>query len=230
MYFISFNMGLLKSNRIYAYPHFLDKIIDDGDVCIDLGANLGYFSVLFSKIVGESGKVHSVEPVKPILSVLRKNTRACKNVTIHPYALGTENKKIKLGNNSVTKRGFIESGSHFVLEDNSNAETEFDAEMRSGKELFANLDKLDFIKCDVEGYEEIVIPELEELIMKFEPMLLLETWNEARTNMLKFFHERNFESYILIDGWLHPSGDIHNRDILFIPKSRLKRVSKYLAK
>ena len=42
LYLWSFNWGFLKNNRLYDYPYFLDKLVKEGDVCIDIGANLGY--------------------------------------------------------------------------------------------------------------------------------------------------------------------------------------------
>lgn len=52
---------------------------------------------------------------------------------------------------------------------------EFEAEMRRGSVLFADLPKIDFIKCDIEGYEGVVIPELRPLIERHLPTVLIET-------------------------------------------------------
>ena len=233
MYLISFDLGLLKKNRLYDYPYFLDKILKQGDTCIDIGANLGYLSIPMAKAVGTEGKVYSVEPVKPMLAVLRKNTKKFQNIEIYPYALGTENKSIKLGNNSVQKQGFIASGSHFVLDhnitDDENAEIEFNAEMKKGSELFANLNRLDFIKCDIEGYESIVIPELEQLILKFTPTVLLEARDQSRIDMLAFFEERRYKAFIIENEKLYPANKDQFWDILFIHEDKLDTVSKYIA-
>ncbi len=232
-YLLSFNLGLLKNNRLYDYPYFFDKIVGEGDVCIDIGANLGYISVPLAKIVGDQGKVYSVEPVKPILSVLRRNTKGFNNIEIYPYALGTENKRIKLGNNTVHKQGFIASGSHFILDknitDDSSAEIEFDAEMKIGSELFAHLDKVDFIKCDIEGYESIVIPEIEDVISKFNPVVLVEARDESRVQMLDFFEKHNFKAFILDKEKLYPANKDQFWDILFIPQEKLDKFSQYIA-
>ncbi|MFT7156477.1 MAG: FkbM family methyltransferase [Parvicella sp.] len=233
-YFVSYNSGVLKKNRLYAYPYFLEKIIKKDDVCIDIGANLGYISVVLSKQVGDKGKVYAVEPVKPMLAVLKKNTKGMKNVEILPYALGSENKPIKLGNDSVERDGFIASGSHFVLDKNTaqteTADVEFDAEMRIGTELFADLDRLDFIKCDIEGYEIIVLPQLEPVIMKFKPTVLVECDGENRIKLMQFFKERGFEALVLDgEGKLHPAKEDETWDILFVPEEQKVRVAEYLA-
>ena len=233
LYFVSFNMGLLKKNRLYDYPYFLDKVVSNGDVCIDIGANLGYITVLLSRLSGSGGKVYAVEPVIPILSVLKSNTKNLKNVEIYPFALGEENKKIKLGNNTKKQKGFIASGSNFVLEQSSETDSttdvEFDAEMKKGSELFNNLDRLDFIKCDIEGYEVVVIPEMEPVILKFNPIVLIEARRQNRIQMLDFFASHKYHAFVLNNGKLHPAKKDEYWDILFVPQNKLEKVSKYIA-
>ena len=234
LYFLSFNTGLLRINRLFDYPYFLDKLINKGDVCLDIGANLGYFTVPFSKIVGAPGKVYAVEPVKPVLSVLKRNTRNLKNVEIYPFALGKEDKRTSLVNNVIKTKGFIATGSYFISDQNlaeaKNAEIEFDAEMKKGSELFAHLDRLDFIKCDIEGYEVIVIPELEPVILKHHPIVLIESRRESRIQMLQFFKKHNFSAFVLKNGELFPAQKDEFWDILFVPQDKLNRVSRYIAK
>lgn len=228
MYFLSFNLGFLKNNKTYAYPYFCEEILKKGDVCIDIGANLGYMSVPFSKYVGPKGKVYSVEPVKPVLSVLRRNTKSCKNIEILPFALGSENKLIQLGNNSINTKGFMSSGSHFVLDKGVNTDIVFDTEMKKGSEVFQALTRLDFIKCDIEGFEVIVIPEIKPLLLKFEPIVLVETKGSSRKTLLQFFNNINYNSYVLRDGVLHLTTESETIDVLFVPHSKLNQIEKFL--
>ena len=229
MYFLSFNLGLLKGNRYYDYPIFLNKIVKQGDVCIDIGANLGYLTVVLSKLAGVKGKVYAVEPVKPVLSALKKNTKHLKNVEVLPFALGDDNKLIQLGNNSIKNSGYLGSGSHFVLEKDADAEIVFEAEMRKGSELFGHLNKIDFVKCDIEGYEMVVIPEMEQIINKFKPILLIESLKEKRKQMLAFFKERNYNGYILNNKEiLYPAKEDEHWDMFFIHNDKMKVVEKYL--
>lgn len=227
MYFASFDAGLLRKNRTYDYPYFLEKIIQKGDVCIDIGANLGYLSVIFARLVGETGKVYSVEPIKPILAVLRKNISQFPQVEVLPYALGTESKSIKLGNNTFDKKGFMASGSHFVLAKEEVAGIEFEAEMRQGSQLFANLNKLDFIKCDIEGFETVVIPEIKPVILKFKPLVLVESNGEDRKQMLLFFEEIGYLGFVVNEEKLYPAKLDEKWDILFVPKEKMGEVGEF---
>lgn len=69
----------------------LYRLIQKGDTVLDVGANIGYFSVLMASCVGESGRVYSFEPNPQILHTLKQNTSAWKNLTVMPWALSEAN-------------------------------------------------------------------------------------------------------------------------------------------
>ena len=221
LYLIAFRMGLLKNSLEYAYPYFLHKIIKPGEVCIDIGANLGYMTTLYSRLVGKEGKVYAVEPVQPMLNALRANTKGMDNVEILPYALGEENKSIQLGNSSVRKQGFMASGRHEIITANADTDIRFEATMKRGSELFGQLNKIDFIKCDIEGYETVVIPEIKPIITQHRPILLIESRGDDRIMMMQFFRELNFQSFIIEDNRLIPASPDDYLDILIIPEEKL---------
>jgi FkbM family methyltransferase len=54
----------------------------------DLGANIGYFSVIAAALVGENGHVHAFEPMPHNLDRLRRNLAPFHWATTHPYAVG----------------------------------------------------------------------------------------------------------------------------------------------
>lgn len=223
LYFFSYRTGLLRKNPGIQYPYFLKKVIKRGDVVIDIGANLGYYTCLMARWVGSVGKIYAVEPVEPIRNVLRRNARKFKQVEILPYALGTENKPIMLGNDSLKKNGYVATGQHFVMDGMATAdepEVTFNAEMRRGSELFGDLARLDFIKCDVEGYEAFIIPEMKEVIRKHKPVLLIETGGENRTKIISVLQELNYVPYILKEQKLYPLQTADTDDILFVNRDK----------
>ena len=127
-----------------------------GDTAIDIGANLGYYARTLSRLAGGVGRVYAVEPVPPILSVLRRNLRRCRNVEILPYALGTEDKAVTMANDSARATGYFGTGQNFVNDGGTSAAAEFPARMRRGSELFAGLGRLDFIETGGENRPQIV--------------------------------------------------------------------------
>lgn len=235
-YFLSYDLGLLKKKPLYKYHYFLKSVIKKNDVIIDIGANLGYFSLYFSRWTGRDGIVYAVEPVESVRKVLTKNAKNLKNIKIIPYALGEFNKDIEIVNTSRGAKGFIASGSNFVMDGTKEVNDEnidkFNAVMRKGSELFSGLSKIDFIKCDVEGYETNIIPEMESLLKKHEPLMLIETRRENRIIMQNFLAGFGYTGYVLENGKLHLSTSLKEKeedDILFIPKSKISSYSGFLA-
>ncbi len=172
-------LGLLKNK--YPELFYLETIIKPGDICIDIGANVGYYSVFLSKYVTQSGRVYSVEPVPLFAKVFLKNTynHALNNITLYQTALGAENKKITMG--TPTINGVFRHGLTKVLlgdnKEESNMQT-YETDMRIPDELFAPLVKIDFIKCDVEGYEIHLFPHLLNTLKKHLPIIQIEISGE----------------------------------------------------
>ena len=76
----------------------LRDLIVPGTTLIDVGANIGWFSVIGSRLVGEAGHVLAVEPEPRNLRLLRRNVarNRCRNVTVLPWAAGAEARVARL--------------------------------------------------------------------------------------------------------------------------------------
>lgn len=226
-FFAGFRLGLAPNSPTYEYPHFLKQLVVKGDTVLDIGANLGYYSRILSRLVGHEGRVLSVEPVAPILGVLRHNLRRCNNVEILNYALGAENKPIRMGNDSSRYTGYMGTGQNFVMDAENGAEDhaaqEFTATMRRGSELFERLPRLDFIKCDIEGYEVVVMNEMRPVLERHLPTVLIETGDDKRTQIITLFEELNYSAFTLDKGRLTPLTAESTKDIVFIHEGKLPR-------
>lgn len=71
---------------------FLESL-KPGSIVFDIGANVGYYTVLASKVVGKKGKVYAFEPDPGNLKLLQKNIKlnACRNVKVFGSAVGKKN-------------------------------------------------------------------------------------------------------------------------------------------
>ncbi len=203
-FFAGLRLGLGKRSAAYEYPRFLKHLVHQGYTAIDIGANLGYYSRILAQIVGENGKVYAVEPVKPILKVLAHNLRGLDNVEILPYALGAENRNILLLNDSAHSAGYLGTGRNYIPDNDEqvNKSLSFEAHMRRGSELFGELERLDFIKCDIEGYETVVLEEMWPVIEKFRPTVLVETGGANRKKLIDMFRALGYAGYVLQNGKL----------------------------
>lgn len=215
MFFIFHRLGIGKHSKAMEYVYHLPNLVKQGDTAIDIGANLGYYSRIVSKIIGAQGHLFAVEPVKPIAETLRRNLKGCDNIEILNYALGTENKTIVMGNDSTKVAGYFGTGQNFVNETEDHADVEFSAQMRRGSELFGNLNRLDFVKCDIEGYEVVVMTEMRGLLEKFHPTVLIETGADNRTQIVKLFTELGYRGFTLEQGSEIPLTTESYKDIIF---------------
>ncbi|MBR4149169.1 MAG: FkbM family methyltransferase [Rikenellaceae bacterium] len=217
MFFVWKRLGIGRYAEATEYVYHLPKLVGEGATAIDIGANLGDYSRYISQAIGEGGHLYSVEPVAPILGVLRHNLRRCENVEILPYALGAEEREIVMCNDTARYQGYFGTGQNFVG-DATTAEGEgerFPAQMRRGSELFAKLTRLNFIKCDIEGYEVVVMNELRPLLERFRPTVLIETGGENRKKIIALFHSLGYRGFTLEHGLEVPLTPDSEKDIIF---------------
>src|SRR5271165_4314514 len=83
---------LLKAlRRGSVEKRFYLSIVRKGDVVIDIGANVGYFTMLFADLTGKRGQVHAFEPIPATFKELSKNIRrfpGYKGVFLNCAAVG----------------------------------------------------------------------------------------------------------------------------------------------
>jgi FkbM family methyltransferase len=143
--------------------------VKPGHNCIDIGANIGYYSKLLSSIIGDSGVVYCFEPLPSVFSLLQKNMDGCYNAELYnmavsdktgvvPFTYNTDN----YGNNSLS------------------SENVFDSKKKSIHVSTVRLDdiigdrKIDFIIIDVEGHELNALKGAENIIRRCRPIILME--------------------------------------------------------
>lgn len=237
-FFLAFNAGLLKNKAAFKWHYFVKKLVKPGYVVIDIGANLGYFSNSFCKAAGPEGTVFSVEPVTPFRKQLAKQLSWAKNSTICGFALGAENvDEIVLGMpQSVRDLGYIRTGLPSILHgENEKADEKntFASSLKKGSEVFANLERIDYIKCDIEGYEWIVFQDMKEVFASKKPIIQAECWDKHFDEILHFFEELGYIAYKLNNEKLTalrsiPREKWESDDTLFVPKEKTALISAYL--
>lgn len=165
--------GFLKKK--YPELFYLSTLVKPGFVCVDIGANVGYYSVFLSKYAGHTGHVYAVEPVDLFAGIFRKNISqfGLGNITLHQTALGGERKTIQMGTPVID--GVFRHGLTKVIDDNNTDGMQtYEVPMQIPDELFASLTRFDFLKCDVEGYEVFIMPHFVKTIAKFKPTIQME--------------------------------------------------------
>lgn len=159
------------------YEAEIEKLIaislKEGDIALDIGANIGLQSLRMSKLVGASGKVIAFEPLPYLQEKFKKNSGLNKAQNIHlmPFALSDkEGNFTYLINESSWNQGT------FSLGNLNDGNTSCAVEVKIGDQLeeIKQLGRLDFLKIDVEGFEFPVLKGLKSTLHKFKPRIILE--------------------------------------------------------
>lgn len=194
LFFISYDLKLVKNNPDFKFHYFIKKLICPNDHVIDIGGNLGYYTRLFSKLVKANGKVWSVEPVKLYRQVLQANIKGLNNVEIIPYALGETEGTIEMG---IPGDDIFRHGLTRIVSDNADFNNVSTVEMKTPQEVFNNVNRLDYIKCDVEGYENHIIPQIGFLLEKYKPTLQIELAAENTQFLFEYLEKQGYRGYYL---------------------------------
>ncbi len=204
IYIILIRWGFFKDK--YQELHYLKKIIKPGYVCLDIGANLGYYSYFMCMHTGQKGKVFAIEPVPLFRQILEKNVSKSKfkQLCILPYALGESEQTITMGIPIVD--GIIRHGMTHILSNDWKSEKTlaetFEVMMKVPDRLFENLERLDFVKCDVEGYEYIVLSNMLNTLSKHKPIIQCELSNQNKVQTINLLKQNGYETYILFNNEL----------------------------
>ncbi len=103
--------------------------------------------------------------------------------------------------------------------------------MRRGSLLFGDLARLDFVKCDVEGYETEVLPEMAGVIAKHRPILQVETEGESRAIVAGLLSELGYRAFVVRGARLLPLDRQPDAagDVIFVPPERMTELSRFLS-
>ena len=142
--------------------------INAGDYVLDIGANIGFHTLYFSELATASGRVFAFEPVLYNFNALKQNLELnlTKNVEIYNIALSNKNEQLKISADANSTN----PGSFNLFDQNG----ETNISCRIGDEVINVLERVDFIKIDVEGYEAFVIDGLINIIKKYQPKIVFE--------------------------------------------------------
>ena len=148
----------------------VNTLVKPGDHVLDIGSNIGYYSVLLSKLVGPEGKVVCFEPTEHFGKVLRKNLQENQLANVELYKFGLSDKdqelEIEIGISSATLHSV---GKKKLFARENIKLTTLDTFLRNN-----SLERLDFIKIDVDGHEPFFLAGARETIDRFDPAILLE--------------------------------------------------------
>jgi len=154
----------------------LPYMVNSGDIVLECGANIGYYTLILSRLVEEHGLIIAVEPNPSACDLLRINLRLNKasNVDVHELALGEEKGTVQFYIPSASNLSSITpmKGQKII----EVIDVEIDT-IDSLVERLA-LPRLDLLRMDIEGYEAVAINGSMNSLSRFHPRILLECHKE----------------------------------------------------
>ena len=185
-----------------------ENAITEGAVVYDIGANVGYYSLMAAVVAGVSGHVYAFEPLPRNVDYLRKHVALNKledRITVFDVAVSDQTGEAAFDLGASTSMGHL-------------------AESGEIKVKMARLDDLliegqvkppDYMKVDVEGAEFDVLNGARELLAKHKPVIFLDTHNrEAHNATVKLLNEFNYE-IVCLDGKPLPE----SKELIASPKT-----------
>jgi FkbM family methyltransferase len=234
------SLGCLQDTYEIAETRFIKGVLRPDDVFVDVGANVGWYTMLASTVIGDSGKIHAFEPRNQIVDYLRRTVTLNaleEMVSVHPIGLSNEAKtEILIWSATSNNSG----GASFARGDASSEMICQEIKVRSLDTL--RLDRVDVIKIDVEGAEPLVVEGATKTIERDRPIILTEVLPSQLQRVSRcppqqyfdWFRSRDYCGYIVDsvrygenvdafpDRWRKPVVNIG-----FIPRERMVDTSVF---
>ncbi len=156
---------------------FLRTIIPVGSVAIDIGAHAGDTSVLYSLVVGQTGKVIAFEPNPLCFEVLKMNAANHKNILAVESAITEDdgNYTFHYTDLGLCNGGFAAKLSlhPYTVPVNVNG-VNFERWLEKNAQDL--IPRIKYIKIDTEGYDRYIIKSIRNFLLKYRPLLQCELY------------------------------------------------------
>jgi FkbM family methyltransferase len=149
---------------------FLTKTIKPGMVVLDIGANIGFYTEIVSKLVGSTGKIHAFEPDSLNFQRLQKKLLGCSNVNLVQKAVSINSENLKI----YTSKVLNVDHRTYEVEDYDEV---IEIPAVSIDEYLGENQHVDFIKMDIQGAEYFALKGMKSTILSNpNVIILMEFW------------------------------------------------------
>lgn len=181
-------------------------LVKEGDTVIDIGANNAGWTNALAKQVGSTGHVYAFEADPYYAEVTRKTISLLrlKNVTLFPFGLSDKKEDVRLlirdqSNSRVSGTGRVLNDATNVISEDYTVHVRMER-LDDMAIRFPAIYSASLIKCDVEGFELMVMRGSENILSKTNPIVIVEFGHAylhgySDEDLLNFFWERNYQCY-----------------------------------
>ena len=182
------------------------KFIKPGCVVFDIGANVGQYALLASRLVADTGRVYAFEPNQAIFLRLKENVElnAAGNVFLVPKAVAAESKTMRFYPPS--EETCQDIGSLLPAQGtSSNTEVEVEAVSLDDFCDMNGIERVDFLKVDAEGYDLEVLKGAVRMMARNPNLVvmaeivesLLKQVQTTPADFYDFMEKRGFKPYVV---------------------------------
>ncbi len=203
------------------------KEIKKGDTVIDLGANIGYYTLIFARLVGEKGKVYAFEPDKDNFKILKKNVEknGYKNVILVNKAVSDKTGETKLYISPDNK------ADHRIYSSDEKRKYTTIKMVKLDDYFKKSNEKIHFIKLDIQGAEYSAVKGMQQLLKRSRKIKLVTEYSPIALKRfgidpeeyLKLLHTSGFTFQEINERkwWLTDDVRKNNKDILPVTEKKL---------
>ena len=201
--------GLALSISHYGtYEELESKIMEEkiemGNIVVDVGANIGLHTLNMARIVGNAGQVFAFEPDPSNFEILKKNVMInnYKNIILEQKAVGDKHGRTTLYQSD-------HPGKHRIFPQTEQAKSQVQVELTNLDNYFDSdmIDKINFIKIDVEGLEFSVLKGMKNILKNSKKIKILFEFMPENTmevgftpiELLNYLTSNNFKLYCMDD-------------------------------
>jgi FkbM family methyltransferase len=169
-----------------------------GFIALDIGANIGLQTMRMSRCVGKTGMVYSFEPIAYLQKKFKQNIALnnCDNVKLFPLALSDKADTLTM---TVNEKQWNQGTFSLSREGNEGVPQQIAVKVADDIEEIKNIERLDLVKIDVEGFEYHVLRGLKATLKKHRPRLIFEydknywlSTGQHLTDCIAFLTELNY--------------------------------------
>jgi FkbM family methyltransferase len=224
----------------YEITDILERFLRKGDTFVDIGANIGYISTFALGLVGQSGNVHSFEPVSQYFSRLKQIQQDNPEYNLHVTnkAVGEIKGTATIAVNNIGNIGWNTMVPNFMEKETIREELAIDVIKLTDYLDENDVQNIRLIKIDTEGFEYPVMKGLQEYLQKIEdnsllPIFIIEVvpsaYPKLKSSCAEFTQFMLELSYVSrsIDN-IHRAVHVENldqtTDVVFIPKKIMEEI------
>ena len=213
---------LWKTGRLEGFEmELFSRFVKPRITMLDIGANMGVYSLTSSNVIGDKGKIIAFEPDKDHVKTFTKSIKAngFENIKLYPFAVSDKNETL------VFHADTFNSGNNQVAKENENNKNELHVQAVCLDDFLKDMPTVDLIKMDIQGAEYFAFIGMKTLLERNPDVVVFaEYWKKGLEkmnvnpadyiNLLASFHFNFYK----IDNDSRQVKQIHTSDILNNPE------------